>query len=77
MKINVIFFGQLTDITGTAAVTVEDINDTSSLLEHLNKTYPALANSKYIIAVDKKVIAENTKLTDHSTVALMPPFSGG
>lgn len=77
MKINVIFFGQLTDITGTAAVTVEDINDTSSLLEHLNKTYPELANSKYTIAVDKKVIAENTKLTDDSTVALMPPFSGG
>lgn len=77
MQINVILFGQLTDITGKASLSLQNVSDTDSLIQQLNETYPALANSKYIIAVDKKVIAQNTLLTDNSTVALMPPFSGG
>lgn len=77
MKINIILFGQLTDITGSASVTVEGVIDTDSLQATLNNTYPALINSKYVTAVDKKVISENTLLTDNSTVALLPPFSGG
>ena len=77
MKINIILFGQLTDITGTGSVTVEDVNDTDSLQSRLTETYPALIKSAYIIAVDKKVIDENTLLTNNCTVALLPPFSGG
>jgi sulfur-carrier protein len=32
---------------------------------------------KFVVAVDKKTITENTMLNDHCTVALLPPFSGG
>ncbi len=77
MKINIIIFGQLTDITGTGSVTVEEVMDTDSLQATLCKTYPGLMNSKYVIAVDKNIIAENTPLTNNCTVALLPPFSGG
>lgn len=77
MKINIILFGQLTDITGTGSVTVEDVMDTDSLKAALSKTYPGLMNSKYVIAVDKNIIVENTPLSNNCTVALLPPFSGG
>lgn len=77
MQINIILFGQLTDITGNASIILEGVADTNSLRATLQEAYPALINSKYIIAVDKKVIAENTRLTNNCTVALMPPFSGG
>ncbi len=77
MKVNIILFGQLTDISLTDTITLEGIGDTDHVIETLQKTYPALANSKYIIAVDKKVISENTLLTNNCTVALLPPFSGG
>ena len=77
MKINVIIFGQLTDITGTGSVTLENVMDTDSLQARLNKSYPGFIHSKYVIAVDKKVIPENTLLTHNCTVALLPPFSGG
>jgi sulfur-carrier protein len=77
MKVNILLFGQLTDITGSDSISMNDIIDTNSMMESLQQTYPALANSKYLVAVDKKVISTNTPLTDNCIVALLPPFSGG
>jgi len=77
MKINIILFGQLTDITGTDSVMLEDVPDTDTLMNLLHQTYPALSQSKYLVAVDKTIIEKNTMLTDNCTVALLPPFSGG
>ena len=56
---------------------LNDINDTDSLITVLNKKYSGLMDTKYIIAVNKKLITGNTLLMDNSTVALMPAFSGG
>jgi len=77
MQLTILFFGQLTDITGEASIQLEDIADTAALAILLHQKFPALANSKYAIAVDKKVINSNTILTQNCTVALLPPFSGG
>lgn len=77
MSINIILFGQLTDITGTGRVVLEDVADTDSMVDTLHKSYPAFLHSKYVIAVNKKIISENTALSNDSTVALLPPFSGG
>jgi molybdopterin synthase sulfur carrier subunit len=76
MSIKVILFGKLSDIAGSS-VFVNNITDTDGLINALYKNYPALANTKYVIAVDKQVITENTSLNNNSTVALLPPFSGG
>ena len=76
MPVNVIIFGRLTDIAGSS-LALENIADTNSLVKELNILYPALADAKYAIAVDKKVVNENTTLTENSIVALLPPFSGG
>ena len=73
---HIIVFGQLTDITGDN-IELNNIADTNHLTEELNKTYPQLINAKYVIAVDKKVITENTILNNQSNIALLPPFSGG
>ncbi|MEO6230029.1 MAG: MoaD/ThiS family protein [Ferruginibacter sp.] len=77
MKVNILFFGQLTDVTGTTNLVLEDINDTSMLIQQLHTTYPDLLTKKYVIAVNATVAEENTLLTDNCTVALLPPFSGG
>jgi sulfur-carrier protein len=77
MQINLIIFGRLTDITGKNVMTLLDIPDTNALVKQLHEMYPVLAHNKYVIAVDRKVITANTSLNENSTVALMPPFSGG
>ncbi|RXK61715.1 MoaD/ThiS family protein [Lacibacter luteus] len=74
--ITVLFFGKLAEIAGAKAE-LQAVASTDELLEQLRLQYPALAAEKYIVAVDKKTITGNTSLTDHCTVALLPPFSGG
>jgi molybdopterin converting factor small subunit len=76
MEIKVMVFGQLTDITGSGQISVK-ARDTDSLLLALQEAYPGLRFQKFAIAVDKKMIRENTQLTGSDEVALMPPFSGG
>lgn len=77
MAIQVIFFGQLADLTGKTRMELEEINDTLALQTKLHSCFPALGGSTYRIAVDKKLVTGNTALSPTSTVALLPPFSGG
>jgi len=76
MQIKLIIFGQLRDVLGES-LALDNITDTDDLTTALNKQYPALVGTKYVMAVDKKVITGNSKLTHECTVALLPPFSGG
>jgi len=76
MSVKIILFGKLAEIAGSS-VSIDNVTDTDSLINVLHKNYPALTNIKYVIAVDKQVIKENTILSRKSTVALLPPFSGG
>ena len=76
MSVKIILFGKLAEIAG-GAVSVDNVADTDSLINDLQKKYPEFAKTKYLIAVDKQVIKENTVLNNKSTVALLPPFSGG
>ena len=76
MGVNIIVFGQLADITGNT-LSLDNVVDTDSLVQELNKRYPALAHKKYAVAVDKQVVNKNISLTGNNTVALLPPFSGG
>ena len=76
MAINVLIFGRLSDIAG-ASLLLDNIADTNSLVSELNSRYPGLEHSKFVIAVNKKMIDSNTALHNNDTVALMPPYSGG
>ena len=70
-------FGQLRDITKADDILIENAEDTNALIKELQSTYPALAGSKYAVAVNKKIIQNNTVLQRDAEVALLPPFSGG
>ncbi len=77
MNIRITLFGQLCDIAGSENIVLKDVKDTNSIQARLEEYYPALAAAKYNIAVDKKLILENTFLYDNNDIALLPPFSGG
>ena len=76
-KITLLAFGQLTDITGQSTWQMEDITDTDQLKNILIEKHAALANSKYLLAVNMEIIRGNVKLNPGDIVALLPPFSGG
>lgn len=76
MSLNIILFGRLADLAADSIV-VEEVADTDNLVKALHTNYPALAETKYAIAVDRQIISENTTLNKNSVIALLPPFSGG
>lgn len=77
MEINLLAFGQIAEITGKSAWKISGVKDTNSLIKNLEEEFPALVKMKYSIAVNKKVIQENTTIYENDTIALLPPFSGG
>jgi molybdopterin converting factor small subunit len=77
MQINVVAFGMLKDITGAASLRLSDVLDTNAVVKEMNRMFPSLIDSKYLIAVEKEIVNENTILKDNYTVALLPPYSGG
>lgn len=76
-EITIMVFGQLTDITGTSNIQVPLLADSDSIKAELQKRYPALAHANFIMAVDRKPVTGNVSLSGQSTIALLPPFSGG
>lgn len=77
MEIQITIFGQLTDITGSGRISLPAVGNTDELLAALKQQYPALGTAKFVVAVDKKIIQGNTAITAGSSIALLPPFSGG
>jgi molybdopterin converting factor small subunit len=76
MGLSILAFGQIAEITGNT-FSFDLVSDTDALKLSLEKTFPALQRVRYTIAVDKNTITRNTLLNETSTVALLPPFSGG
>lgn len=77
MKVNVLIFGPLKDLTGTHVCQVTDVADTVEMIAKMDKMYPGLEKMKFLIAVEKEIVQGNTTLRDNYTVALLPPYSGG
>ncbi len=73
----VLFFGPLAEITGTDRLELDGYADSGSLQAALVQRFPQLRDKKYLIAVNKVLVRENVSLSNASTVALLPPFSGG
>ncbi len=77
MKIKILVFGQLSEIINASELALLAINNTNELNKILFELYPILEEMKFTIAVNKKIIHENTPLNHKDIVALLPPFSGG
>lgn len=77
MSIKVLVFGQLTEIISKSEIDFPIPDNTEELTKELIKHYPKLADIKYAIAVNKKIVSQNTTLKENDSIALLPAFSGG
>lgn len=75
MEIAIRAFGSIAEITG-AHFTLEGVDTVEKLKKKLVDAYPDLSNKTFMISVDKK-IATKENILPNSSVALLPPFSGG
>ncbi len=77
MGITVLFFGQLSDVTGARSLEMETPATISALKQQLYARYPGLGSVPFKVAVNTEIIEEEASLAAGSTIALLPPFSGG
>lgn len=79
MKLIVLFFGGLVDVTGVSQkeLTTDTLSDVKLLNAHLQSLYPILAKHKYKIALNQKIVEDAHLLQDGDEVAFLPPFAGG
>lgn len=77
MEINVLFFGILTEVTGTSRKHYRNIESFSDLRHRIEDDYPEIVHYNFRIAVNNEIIDENPVLDNDDEVAFLPPFAGG
>lgn len=77
MGIIVLFFGQLADITNARRLEMETPENLSELKKQLFSSYPRLESVPFNVAVNTEIVEGETTITAGSTIAFLPPFSGG
>ncbi len=81
MRVQVLFFGQLKDLTGQSAETLP-LGDRATLrdvLQHYSEKYPPMLklSPSLALSINQEYAAQDTPLHDGDEIALLPPVSGG
>lgn len=81
MKLRVLFFSVLRDITGMDEISVELPADSTmaDLLVHIESRWPKLRDwqNSLLLALDQTYVKRDVLLHDGGEVAIMPPVQGG
>ena len=79
MKIKVLYFAQIAEITGISSEEIELVtgNSSNDLIALLEKKYPEIREQKYKLAVNQTLVQKDKTLKENEEVALLPPFAGG
>ncbi|MDG2193429.1 MAG: molybdopterin converting factor subunit 1 [Polaribacter sp.] len=80
MKLQLLFFGIVSDVLKTSSLEIELANTCSvqHLKAQLVAMYPVLKNmDSYAIAVNETYATDTTTLQENDVVAIIPPVSGG
>jgi molybdopterin synthase sulfur carrier subunit len=77
MKIKVLFFGVLMEVTGSSLKVYEEVKSLEHLKMRIADDHPETVHYSYRIAVNNEFIDGDLPLKDGDEVAFLPPFAGG
>ncbi len=79
VKVQINWFGQLSELAGSAEESVEIKSDSTvqNLIEQLSEKNPELKTIPISAAVNNEMATADQKLSDADHVDLFPPYSGG
>lgn len=77
MKVTVLFFGVLTEVTGTGTKFYTDVRDLEDLRIRIADEFPETIHYNFRVSVNNEIVSENHELQDGDEIALLPPFAGG
>ena len=78
MKLELKYFGQISELTGLSYESIELKDDSNTFdLDELIKEKYNLYKSNYRLAINHKMTEVKVTLKDMDEVAFLPPFAGG
>ena len=72
----VLLFGILAEKAGADMLELE-VESTLGLRRRLSEKVPDADLLSYAIAVDRRIVHDDIRLTGNEEIALLPPFAGG
>ncbi len=72
----VLLFGILAEKAGADMLELE-VESTLGLRQRLSEQVPDADLLSYAIAVDRRIVHDDIRLTGNEEIALLPPFAGG
>jgi len=77
MEVKVLFFGVLTEVTGTGIKHYLDVKSIEDLKLRIQDDFPEIANYNFRISLNNEIINNDRELKNGDEIAMMPPFAGG
>jgi sulfur-carrier protein len=77
MQVKVLFFGVLSEVTGTNCKHYREVKSISDLKFRIQDEFPEVIHYNFRISLNNEIIDNDPILKDGDEVALMPPFAGG
>jgi molybdopterin converting factor subunit 1 len=77
MKVTVLFFGVLTELTGSSLRIYEEVKSVEQLKMRVADDYPETVHYSFRMAVNNEIAHGDMPLKDGDEVAFLPPFAGG
>jgi sulfur-carrier protein len=77
MKVKVLFFGVLSEVTGNKTKYYSDVKSLEHLKKRIVDEFPDMIRYKFIISLNNEIMNSNNSLKNGDEVAFLPPFAGG
>ncbi len=77
MKVKVLFFGVLAEVSGTIIKHYNDVKSLGDLKLRIQDDFPEIVHYKFRISVNSEITDEDILLKADDEIALMPTFAGG
>lgn len=77
MKVKVLFFGVLAEISGTAIKFYDEVRSVNELKLKISDDFPEIIHFNFVTSLNNELINSDTELKNGDEVAFLPPFAGG
>jgi sulfur-carrier protein len=77
MQVKVMFFGVLTDVTGTDCRHYGEVKSVNDLKLRISDDFPEVEHYNYRISLNGEILNSNSDLNDGDEIGFLPPFAGG
>jgi molybdopterin synthase sulfur carrier subunit len=77
MQVKVLFFGVLSEVTGTDLRHIRDVKSINDLKLKLLDEYPEIEHYNYRISLNNEILNSDSNLNEGDEIAFLPPFAGG